>query len=63
MSSMSYCELQNAAGDLDSAVYDAASGQKDWSRDELEAAKRIVELAKELGEYIEAAEAEREEGE
>lgn len=61
MSSMSYCELQNAAGDLGGAVYDAAHGTKDWSRDELEAAKTIIELASELAEYVEAAEAELEE--
>lgn len=60
MASMSYCELQNAASDLGGAVYDAAHGTKDWSPDELRAAKEIIDLASELAEYVEAAEAELE---
>lgn len=58
MSSMSYCELQNCASDLSDALYDIIKGSKDWSRDELEAAKRIVADAKELAEYLEEAEEE-----
>lgn len=58
MSSMSYCELQNAATDLGSAVYDIANGEKSWSREEYAAAHRIVGLASELAEYLEGVDPE-----
>ena len=47
MSNMSYCRFENTARDLDDCV-DNWELDKNSSNDEIEAKKRIIELAKEI---------------